>query len=169
MQGIQYSFLMSTTQRIALFPGSFDPITIAHVDIINRALLLFDKLVVGIGSNSNKESLLSIDKRLEIVKAVFSKHPKIEIESYEGLTTNFCAKKQIKYLVRGIRSVSDFEYERPIAQINQVLKPNIETIFILSRAENTAISSSIVRELLRYESDVAALVPKEALPFFTVK
>ena len=151
--------------KIALFPGSFDPITIAHVDILKRSLPLFDKLVVGIGLNSSKPGFLPADKREEIVRAVFASEPKVEILTYEGLTVDFCRKINATYMVRGIRSVADFEYERAIAQINQTMMPEVETIFILSKPEYSAISSTIVRDILRHGGDVSSFLPKEAISF----
>lgn len=151
--------------KIALFPGSFDPITIAHVDILKRALPLFDKIIVGIGLNSSKQGFLAAEKREEIVRAVFEKDAQIEIQTYEGLTVDFCRKVKATYMVRGIRSVADFEYERAIAQINQTMMPEVETIFILSKPEYSAISSTIVRDILRNGGDVSSFLPKEAIPY----
>jgi pantetheine-phosphate adenylyltransferase len=151
--------------KIALFPGSFDPITIAHVDILKRSMPLFDKIVVGIGLNSSKQSFLSADKREEIVRSVFQDAPQVEIQTYEGLTVDFCRKVKATYMVRGIRSVADFEYERAIAQINQTMMPEVETIFILSKPEYSAISSTIVRDILRNGGDVSPFLPKAAMSF----
>jgi len=151
--------------KIALFPGSFDPITIAHVDILKRALPLFDKIVVGIGLNSSKQGFLTAEKREEIVRSVFTSDDKIEIQPYEGLTVDFCRKVKATYMVRGIRSVADFEYERAIAQINQTMMPEVETIFILSKPEYSAISSTIVRDILRNGGDVSSFLPKEAMQY----
>lgn len=151
--------------KIALFPGSFDPITIAHVDIVNRSLPLFDKIVVGIGLNSAKQSFLSAEKREQIVQSIFANNPKVEIQTYEGLTVDFCKKIKADYMVRGIRSAADFEYERVIAQINQTMMPEAETIILLSKPEYSAISSTIVRDILRNNGDVSPFVPKEALEF----
>ncbi|TKC06315.1 pantetheine-phosphate adenylyltransferase [Pedobacter frigoris] len=151
--------------KIALFPGSFDPITIAHVDILTRALPLFDKIVVGIGLNSSKQSFLSAEKREEIVKTVFSDYDNVEVQLYEGLTVDFCKKINAQYMVRGVRSVADFEYEKAIAQINQTMMPEAETIIILSKPEYSAISSTIVRDILRNNGDVSQFLPKQAIPF----
>ena len=151
--------------KVALFPGSFDPITIAHVDILKRALPLFDKIVVGIGLNSAKKSFLSAEKRQEMVSAIFAADDKVEVKLYEGLTIDFCKKLNAQYMIRGIRSVSDFEYERPIAQINQTMMPEVETIFILSKPEYSAISSTIVRDILRNQGDVSKFIPAEALTY----
>lgn len=149
--------------KIALFPGSFDPITIAHVDILKRALPLFDKIVVGIGLNSSKQNFLSAEKREEIVKTVFEGISNVDVQLYEGLTVDFCKKIKAAYMVRGIRSVGDFEYERAIAQINQTMMPEMETIFILSKPEYSAISSTIVRDILRNNGDVSKFLPAAAI------
>lgn len=151
--------------KIALFPGSFDPITIAHVDIVQRSLPLFDKIVVGIGLNSAKQNFLSAEKREEIVNSIFAKTPQVEVKTYEGLTIDFARKIGANYMVRGIRSASDFEYERAIAQINKSMMPEAETIILLSRPEYSAISSTIVRDILRNHGNVSQFVPKEALAF----
>jgi pantetheine-phosphate adenylyltransferase len=152
--------------KIALFPGSFDPITIAHVDILQRALPLFDQIVVGIGLNSAKQNFLSAEKREEMVNTIFSSYSKVDVQLYEGLTVDFCRKIDAKYMVRGIRSALDFEYERAIAQINQTMMPEVETIFLLSKPEYAAISSTIVRDILKNRGDVSPFVPKEALSLF---
>jgi pantetheine-phosphate adenylyltransferase len=151
--------------KIALFPGSFDPITIAHVDILQRALPLFDRVVVGIGLNSTKQNFLSEEKREEMVNKIFLNYPNVEVKVYEGLTVDFCRKINAKYMVRGIRSAADFEYERAIAQINQTMMPEVETILLLSKPEYTAISSTIVRDILRNNGNVSPFVPKEILAF----
>lgn len=153
--------------KIALFPGSFDPITIAHVDILKRALPLFDKIVLGIGLNSSKQNFLSAAQREEIVRAVFKDEPKVDIQLYEGLTVDFCKRIDASYMVRGIRSVGDFEYERAIAQINQTMMPQVETIFILSKPAYSAISSTIVRDILRNHGDASPFLPAAAIPFLS--
>jgi pantetheine-phosphate adenylyltransferase len=151
--------------KTALFPGSFDPITIAHVDILKRSIPLFDRVVLGIGLNSSKQGFLPIETREAIVKSVFKDYPNVEIATYEGLTVDFCKTVGANYMIRGIRSVGDFEYERAIAQINQTMMPNVETIFILSKPEYSAISSTIVRDILRNHGDVSPFLPKEAIEF----
>ena len=151
--------------KIALFPGSFDLITIAHVDILKRALPLFDKIVVGIGLNSAKQNFISAEKREEMVKTIFAGNAKVDVQLYEGLTVDFCRKINAKYMVRGIRSSSDFEYERAISQINQTMMPEVETILLLSKPEYSAISSTIVRDILRNKGDISYFVPKEVMAF----
>lgn len=151
--------------KIALFPGSFDPITIAHVDILNRALPLFDQIIIGIGLNSAKQNLLSAAQREEMVSTLFSSGKKVKVQLYEGLTVDFCRKINAGYMIRGIRSSADFEYERAIAQINQTMMPEVETILLLSKPEYSAISSTIVRDILRNKGDVSQFVPQQILRF----
>jgi pantetheine-phosphate adenylyltransferase len=151
--------------KIALFPGSFDPVTKAHVDIVKRSVGLFDKVYIGIGANSTKPGFLSIETREKMLRAVFDTEPKIHIIAYEGLTVNFCKSIGAAYMIRGIRTVSDFEYEKAIAQMNHSLAPDIESIFIVSKPGYSSISSTIVREILRFNGDVEQFIPKEALAF----
>lgn len=148
--------------KIALFPGSFDPVTKAHVDILKRALPLFDKVIIGIGLNSTKTAYLTLEKRKEMLRAVFADEPKVEVQTYEGLTVEFCKKIQSNYMIRGIRTVSDFEYEKAIAQMNHALEPEIESIFIVSKPGYSSISSTIVRDIMRNNGDVQQFIPKEA-------
>jgi len=148
--------------KIALFPGSFDPVTKAHVDILKRSLPLFDKVVIGIGLNSTKTAYLTLEKRKEMLRAVFADEPKVEVQTYEGLTVEFCKKIQSNYMIRGIRTVSDFEYEKAIAQMNHALEPEIESIFIVSKPGYSSISSTIVRDIMRNNGDVKQFIPKEA-------
>jgi pantetheine-phosphate adenylyltransferase len=149
--------------KIALFPGSFDPVTKAHVDIVKRSVSLFDKIYIGIGANSSKQGLLSVAKREEMLRAVFETEPKIHIIAYEGLTVDFCKSIGAQYMIRGIRTVSDFEYEKAIAQMNHTMAPDIESIFIVSKPGYSSISSTIVREIMRHNGDVSQFIPKEAL------
>ena len=149
--------------KIALFPGSFDPVTKAHVDIVKRSVSLFDKIYIGIGANSSKQGLLSVAKREDMLRAVFEMEPKIHIVAYEGLTVDFCKSIGAQFMIRGIRTVSDFEYEKAIAQMNHSLAPEIESIFIVSKPGYSSISSTIVREIMRHNGDVSQFIPKEAL------
>lgn len=149
--------------KIALFPGSFDPVTKAHVDILKRSLPLFDKVVVGIGLNSNKAPFLSVETRKAMLKAVFANEPKVDVQTYEGLTVEFCKSIHATYMIRGIRTVSDFEYEKAIAQMNHALVPEIESIFIVSKPGYSSISSTIVRDIMRNNGDVRQFLPKEAI------
>lgn len=151
--------------KIALFPGSFDPVTKAHVDIVKRSVDLFDKVYIGIGANSSKKGLLSIETREQMLRAVFKHDERIHIIAYEGLTVNFCKSIGATYMIRGIRTVSDFEYEKAIAQMNHALVPDIESIFIVSKPGYSSISSTIVREIMRHHGDVAQFIPSEALAY----
>lgn len=151
--------------KIALFPGSFDPVTKAHVDILKRSISLFDKVVVGIGINSTKQALLSIETRQHMLESVFANEPKVEVKTYSGLTVDYCKQIGAEYMIRGIRTVSDFEYEKAIAQMNHALVPEIESIFIVSKPGYSSISSTIVRDILRNGGDVSQFIPKEALEF----
>jgi len=151
--------------KIALFPGSFDPVTKAHVDILKRSISLFDKVIIGIGVNSTKQALLNLEQRKKMLEAVFADEPKVEVQTYSGLTVDFCKEIGANYMIRGIRTVSDFEYEKAIAQMNHALVPEIESIFIVSKPGYSSISSTIVRDILRNGGDVSQFVPKEAISF----
>ena len=149
--------------KTALFPGSFDPITLAHIDLIERATLIFDKVHVCIGINSSKKNLLSVDQRLEIIRKHFQGNTHIEVSTYTGLTVDYARKLKAQAIVRGLRSVQDLEYERPIAQNNLQLNAQVETLFLISRPEFTHISSTIVREIHQYGGALDHLVPKTVL------
>jgi pantetheine-phosphate adenylyltransferase len=147
--------------KIAVFPGSFDPITIGHVDIVKRSIPLFDKIIVAIGVNTQKKYLFPIEKRIAWILDVFKDYPSIEIANYEGLTINYCKEIGAQYLLRGIRSASDFEYEKTIAHLNHTMDAQVETILMLSPPEYSSISSTIVREIIMGKGDVSKFVPKE--------
>ncbi len=150
-------------EKIAVFPGSFDPVTLGHVSVINRAVKLFDKIIIGIGVNSEKKSMYSLEKRIFWLTEIFKSEPKIIIESYTGLTINYCKQKNARFILRGLRTAADFEFERGIGQVNSMLDNNIETIFLLTEAKYTPISSSIVRDVIRNGGDVSGMVPTEVL------
>lgn len=149
--------------KIAVFPGSFDPITNAHIDIIKRALPLFDKIHIAFGINSTKKYLLPIETRKEIVENIFRNETKIIVDDYEGLTVDYCNKINAKYILRGIRSNSDLEFEQPISQNNQILDDSIQTIFLISSPGFSHISSTIVREIHRFNGNISSFVPKEVI------
>tara|TARA_B100001057_G_scaffold152323_1_gene152366 strand:+ start:582 stop:1034 length:453 start_codon:yes stop_codon:yes gene_type:complete len=144
--------------RRALFPGSFDPITKGHEDIIMRGLNLFDEIVIGVGINSEKKYMFSSEKRINFIKELFVKSNKISVTSYEGLTVNFCKTINANYILRGLRNPGDFEYEKAIAYTNRKLS-GIETIFLLTSVETSFISSGIVREIILNNGDYRSLVP----------
>jgi pantetheine-phosphate adenylyltransferase len=148
-------------RKIAVFPGSFDPITTGHADIVRRALPLFDEVIIAIGTNSQKQALFSLEQRIKWIELVFKGEKKVKVESYEGLTVNFCEKKKANYLIRGIRSSADFEYEKTIAHLNHDMLPQLETILMLAQPELSSISSTIVREIIRGKGKVSKFVPKE--------
>jgi pantetheine-phosphate adenylyltransferase len=149
--------------KIAVFPGSFDPITNAHIDILERALPLFDKIHIALGVNSNKKYLLSLENRKAILQNIFKNEAKIIIDDYEGLTIDYCKLNNAKYILRGIRSVKDFEFEQPISQNNQIIDSSIQTIFLVSSPGFSHISSTIVREIYQYKGDIRRLVPQEVM------
>lgn len=148
-------------QNIAVFPGSFDPITVGHQSIILRACKVFDKIIVAIGENAEKQSFFPIEKRLEWIRQTFTDEPKVEVMKYSGLTVEFCKKVNARFILRGLRTSADFEFERSIGQVNRNLNPEIETVFLLTTPEHTAINSSIVRDIIRNGGDASPFVPKE--------
>lgn len=147
--------------RIAVFPGSFDPITLGHFDIVERASPLFDKIIIAIGQNSQKKYMFSLEQRIEFIKETFKNFPNVEVDNFEGLTIDYCHSKNVKFILRGLRNPSDFEFEKAIAQTNRELTQNnkIETIFLLTSASKSFISSSIVREILTFGGNYELLVP----------
>ncbi len=156
-------------KKIAVFPGSFDPITVGHVDIMKRALPLFDQVIIAIGENSQKQSLYTLEQRVAWLKKVFKDEKKVSVDSYQGLTADFCDKKNANYIIRGIRSAADFEYEKTIAHLNNAMFPNIETVLILATAELSSISSTIVREIIRGKGKFEKFVPKEIAKELKIK
>lgn len=145
-------------ERIAVFPGSFDPFTIGHKAILDSALPLFDKVYIAIGCNSSKKSFFTLEKRIADISALYNGNEKIAIETYDTLTIDFCKKVHANFILRGLRNVADFEYEQTIAQTNKQLS-GIETVFIATPPELSNVSSSIVRELLSYGADASRYLP----------
>jgi pantetheine-phosphate adenylyltransferase len=149
--------------RIALFPGTFDPVTFGHIDIIERALPLFDKLYIGIGLNSNKAPMFSDQQRKLWLQEIFKEDSKIKVVVYEGLTVECCKKVKANYILRGIRYVNDFEYEKAIADMNRALDENIETVFLTCLPKYTSVASTLVRDVIRNGGDVSQFVPDAVL------
>jgi pantetheine-phosphate adenylyltransferase len=146
-------------QRICLFPGTFDPVTLGHVDIINRALPLFDKIYVGIGINTSKSPMFSAEQRMKWVADIYANEPRVVSVIYEGLTINYCKIIRANFILRGIRYVSDFEYEKTIADANRTLDNKIETVFLTGEPKYTSVASTIVRDIIRNGGDASPFLP----------
>ncbi len=147
-------------EKIAIFPGSFDPFTIGHESIVRRAVSMFDKIIIMIGFNANKKSFYSVEKRLGWINQIFKNEDKIEVAIHEGLTIDFCKEVGARYILRGLRTSSDFEYERAIAQINKKMHPEIETVFLLTLPEHTPVNASIIRDIILHGGDASMFLPK---------
>ena len=147
--------------RIAVFPGSFDPITLGHYDIVERAVPLFDKIIIAIGQNSQKKYMFSLEQRKEFIKKTFADFPTVEVEHFEGLTIDYCKSRGVKFILRGLRNPADFEFEKAIAHTNRELTKSdrVETIFLLTSSGKSFISSSIVREIITFKGNYELLVP----------
>ena len=146
----------------AVFPGSFDPITLGHMDVITRAIPLFDEIIIAIGINSDKKYMFSLEERKKFISECFEEYDNVTVVSYEGLTVDFCKKNSIDYIIRGLRNPADFEFEKAIALTNRDLAP-VETVFLLTSAKTSYISSSIVRDVLKNGGNVTTLVPSSVL------
>lgn len=147
--------------KIAVFPGSFDPITIGHVDLVARALPLFDEIVVAVGVNTNKKYLFSLEQRLEWLRQVFAAYPSVRVDHFQNLTAHYCQRIGARYLLRGLRNGSDFDYEKTISQINHIVGGDIETVFLIAQPDMSHISSTIVREIIVGGGDASPFIPKE--------
>ena len=145
--------------RKAIFPGTFDPFTLGHLDILNRSRLIFDEVIIGIGKNSDKKSMFSVEDRISFIQSVVGESDNVKVMSYEGLTIDFCKNVNANFIVRGVRNNGDFEFEKAIARTNRLLS-KIETVFLLTSAKTSFISSSIVRDLIQNNGDYSKLVPK---------
>jgi pantetheine-phosphate adenylyltransferase len=145
--------------KIAVFPGSFDPITIGHTNIVERALPLFDTIIIGVGNNSQKQYLFSTEKRTKWIEKIFAKEKSVSVQAFSGLTVEFCKKNNANFILRGLRSAADFEYESLIAQANQAMT-GIETVFLLSKPEYSAISSTVIRDVIRNGGDASKFLPE---------
>ncbi len=148
-------------KRTAIFPGSFDPITRGHENVILRAAQLFDQVIVAVGNNSSKKCLFDVEKRVGFIQQTFVTNPKIEVDTFDGLTVEFCRKMNAKYILRGLRNALDFEYEKSISQLNKELDSEIETVFLITAPEFSAISSTIVREIIINHGDASAFIPAQ--------
>ncbi|MDP4267186.1 MAG: pantetheine-phosphate adenylyltransferase [Bacteroidota bacterium] len=146
--------------KIALYPGSFDPITKGHISIINKAVPLFDILYIGIGENNTKKHLFPLEKRINWIKKIFENNPKVKVITYKNLTVDLCREIDAKYIVRGLRTYSDFEYEKKLAYNNQTLNHNIETVFFIPDLKYINISSTIVRDIYMHGGDISFFVPE---------
>jgi pantetheine-phosphate adenylyltransferase len=146
-------------KKIAVFPGSFDPFTTGHEGIVTRALSLFDEIIIAVGANALKKSYYPLNVRKEMISKVFKDEPRIKIDHYEGLTVDYCREKGAGYLLRGLRTSADFEFERAIAQVNRALANEVESVFLLTIPEHTPINSTIVRDIIRSGGDASRFVP----------
>ena len=147
-------------KKTAVFPGSFDPFTVGHEEIVRRALPLFDRIIIAVGENAEKKNLFSIEKRLAMISKTFEGESKIEVSRFSGLTVEFCRQQNAGYLLRGLRTSADFEYERALGQMNRKMAPEIDTVFLLTSAEHTPINSTIVRDIIIKGGDASPFVPK---------
>lgn len=146
-------------KKRAVFPGSFDPLTLGHTDIIDRGIPLFDEIIIAIGTNSSKQYMFSLEQRREFIKKTYAHEPKVIVDTYQGLTIDYCLKVNSQFILRGLRNPADFEFEKAIAQTNRKMS-EIETVFLLTSADTSYISSSIVRDIIGNQGDVSMLVPK---------
>ena len=147
-------------KKIAVFPGSFDPFTIGHEAIIRRAMSLFDEVIIAVGANALKKNFYSLDTRKEMIRKVFETEPRVRVDHYEGLTVDYCRKNGAGYLLRGLRTAADFEFERAIGQVNKSIAPEIETVFLLTVPEHSFINSTIVRDIIKSGGDASKFVPQ---------
>ena len=146
-------------KKTAVFPGSFDPFTIGHEGIVYRALKVFDEIIIAVGANALKKNLYSVETRKKMIADVFRNVPSVKVDHYEGLTVDYCRKKEVKFILRGLRTAADFEFERAIAQVNKVMAPEIESVFILTVPEHAHVNSTIVRDIIRSGGDASMFVP----------
>lgn len=146
-------------EKIAVFPGSFDPFTIGHEEIVRRGLRMFDRIIIAVGINVGKSGFMDADKRIAIVKKVFADNPQVSVESYTGLTVDYCKRVGAKFIIRGLRTAADFEYERSIGQINRALDADVETVFLLTSPQHTFISSTIVKDIIINGGDASKFLP----------
>lgn len=147
--------------KIAIFPGTFDPFTNGHLDIVHRGLQLFDKVIVALGINANKKHLFDLDQRTAFLQDLFSDNPNVSVAHYEGLTAKFAEEQGAQFILRGLRTTQDFTYEQQIAYVNEDLTPSVKSVFVMSNQVNASVSSTIVRDLIRYQGDYKKYIPAE--------
>jgi pantetheine-phosphate adenylyltransferase len=146
-------------EKIAVFPGSFDPFTVGHEAIVRRSFPLFDKIIIAIGANINKQGYFTIEERIESIKSVFKNEPKVQVDCFDELTIIYCRKVGASYILRGLRTSADFEYERAIAQSNKTMAPEIESVFLLTAPEHAHVNSTIVRDIIMHGGDASMFLP----------
>ena len=146
-------------KKIAVFPGSFDPFTVGHESVVKRALPLFDTIIIAVGTNTTKQSFFTLEQRMQMIRDVFPDESRIVIDQYKGLTVDYCQAKGAKYLLRGLRTSADFEYERAIAQLNKSMYPEVESVFLLTLPEHTPVNSTIVRDIIRHGGNAKKFLP----------
>ena len=147
-------------KKIAVFPGSFDPFTVGHEGIVRRALSLFDEIIIAVGANALKKNFYTLETRKEMISKVFKNEPRVRVDHYDGLTVDYCKNRRAAYLLRGLRTAADFEFERAIGQVNKSMAPDIESIFLLTVPEHSFINSGIVRDIIKSGGDASKFVPE---------
>jgi len=145
--------------RTAVFPGSFDPFTVGHEALVLRALPLFEKVIIAVGENAEKKNLFSIEMRLKMISKVFEGESRVEVKRFSGLTVDFCRECNAGYIIRGLRTSADFEYERALGQMNRKMAPEVDTVFLLTSTEHTPVNSTIVRDIIKHGGDASPFVP----------
>lgn len=148
-------------KKVAIFPGSFDPFTRGHESVVLRSLPLFDEVIIAIGNNSSKTGFFTVEERIKLIKMVFDNQPQVVVQSYDGLTVDFCRSVNAKFMLRGIRTAADFEYERAVAQMNKSMLPDVESVILLTTPELTPVNSTIVRDILRHGGNVSQFLPEK--------
>ena len=146
-------------KKTAVFPGSFDPFTVGHEALVTRALMLFDKVIIAVGENTEKKNLFTIENRMKMISKVFDGESRVVVTRYRGLTVEFCRKNEASYILRGLRTAADFEYERAMGQMNRKMAPEIDTVFLLTSTEHTPVNSTIVRDIIVNGGDASMFVP----------
>lgn len=146
-------------KRVALFPGSFDPFTVGHESIVQRGLSIFDSVIIAVGYNASKPGFFPLDNRMKLIREIFKNDDRVEVTSYSNLTVDFCREVKANFILRGLRTSADFEYERAIAQVNKSMAPEIQSVFLLTTPEHTPVNSTIVRDIIRHNGDASKFIP----------